>query len=95
MKYKKKQVVIEAFQFDGDLKGSDGKYYVPEWAVKAFKNGKLYFGSLTLDGAPIELFVKTLEGIMHVPVGNYVIQGLRGELYSCREDIFTETYEKA
>lgn len=29
MKYKKKPVAIEAFQFDGDLKGSDGKYYVP------------------------------------------------------------------
>lgn len=28
MKYKKKPVAIEAFQFDGDLKGSDGKYYV-------------------------------------------------------------------
>lgn len=29
MKYKKKPVAIEAFQFDGDLKGSDGKYYEP------------------------------------------------------------------
>lgn len=47
MKYKKKPVAIEAFQFDGDLKGSDGKYYVPEWAVKAFEEGILYFDALT------------------------------------------------
>lgn len=46
MKYKKKPVAIEAFQFDGDLKGSDGKYYVPEWAVKAFEEGILYFDAL-------------------------------------------------
>lgn len=37
MKYKKKPVAIEAFQFDGHLKGSGGKYYVPQWAVKAFE----------------------------------------------------------
>ena len=93
MKYKKKPVAIEAFQFDGDLKGSDGKYYVPEWAVKAFKEGILYFDALTPDTPPIELFIKTLEGTMHAPVGSYVIQGVRGEIYCCKEDIFLETYE--
>lgn len=93
MKYKKKPVAIEAFQFDGDLKGSDGKYYVPEWAVKAFEEGILYFDALTPDTPPIELFIKTLEGTMHAPVGSYVIQGVRGEIYCCKEDIFLETYE--
>ena len=34
MKYKKKPVAIEAFQFDGDLKGNDGKYYVPECGAR-------------------------------------------------------------
>ena len=43
MKYRKKPVEIEAFQYDGDLKGSDGKYYVPEWAVSAFENGELIY----------------------------------------------------
>lgn len=79
--------------FDGDLKGSDGKYYVPEWAVKAFEEGILYFDALTPDTPPIELFIKTLEGTMHAPVGSYVIQGVRGEIYCCKEDIFLETYE--
>lgn len=65
MKYKKKPVSVEAFRFDGDLKGSDGKYYVPEWAVKAFEEGILYFDALTPDTPPIELFIRTLEGTMH------------------------------
>ncbi|CAM4225883.1 hypothetical protein HMPREF1097_04277 [Enterocloster bolteae 90B8] len=30
-KYRKKPVVIDAFQYDGDLIESDGKYYVPDW----------------------------------------------------------------
>ena len=42
MKYRKKPVVIEAFQYDGDLKGSDGKYYVPAWAVEAFESGVMH-----------------------------------------------------
>ena len=37
MKFKKKPITIEAFQFDGDFMNSDGDYYVPEWAVKAFE----------------------------------------------------------
>lgn len=41
----------------------------------------------------VELFIRTLEGTMHVPVGSYVIQGVRGEIYCCKEDIFLETYE--
>lgn len=69
------------------------KYYVPEWAVKAFEEGILYFDALTPDTPPIELFIRTLEGTMHAPVGSYVIQGVRGEIYCCKEDIFLETYE--
>nr|UVY65240.1 MAG: PGDYG protein [Bacteriophage sp.] len=45
---------------------------MPEWAVKAFEEGILYFDALTPDTPPIELFIKTLEGTMHAPVGSYV-----------------------
>ena len=85
--YRKKPVVIAAFQFDGDLMDSKGRWYVPYWAIEAYHEGNLYF-----IGA--ELYIETLEGVMHVPVGNYVIRGVDGELYSCREDIFNKTYEE-
>lgn len=78
-KYRKKPVEIEAFQYDGDLKDSDGQYYVPGWAVKAYEDGTMYYGEL--DGQPGELFIKTLEGIHHASVGDYIIQGVNGELY--------------
>lgn len=91
MKYRKKPVAIEAFQYDGDLKGSDGQYYVPDWAVKALEDGTMYYGEL--DGQPGELFIKTLEGVHHASVGDYIIQGVNGELYPCKPDIFEKTYE--
>ena len=92
MKFRKKPVVIEAFQYDGDLKGDNG-YYVPEWAVDALEQGIMYYDSEDSDTPPTELYINTLEGIHHVSVGDYVIQGVKGELYPCKPDIFEMTYE--
>lgn len=89
MKYRKKSVVIEAFQYDGDMKYSNGNYYVPDWAVNALDDGTMFYG----DNTPGELFIKTLEGTHHVSVGDYVIRGVQGELYPCKPDIFEKTYE--
>lgn len=93
MKYRKKPVIIEAFQYNGDLKGSDGQYYVPDWAVHAFEENVMCYDSFDATTPPCELFIKTLEGVHHVSVGDYVIKGVRGELYPCKPDIFEETYE--
>lgn len=91
MRYRKKPVEIEAFQYDGDLKGSDGKYYVPDWAVEAFERGVMFYGEF--ENMPCELLIQTLEGTHHVSVGDYVIKGVNGELYPCKPDIFAKTYE--
>lgn len=37
--------------------------------------------------------IKTLEGVMQYRKGDYIITGVKGEQYACREDIFKETYE--
>lgn len=91
MKARKKPVVIECFQYDGDLINSKGEYYVPGWAVKAYEKGFMYF--TVSSESPSELFIKTLEGDHHVSVGDYVIKGVHGEFYPCKPDIFKETYE--
>ena len=85
--YRKKPVVISAFQFDGDLSDRDG-YYVPNWAQKAFEEGIMFFEGQS------ELYIKTLEGTHHVSVNDYEIQGVKGELYPCKPDIFEATYEE-
>ena len=92
-KYRKKPVVIEAFQYDGDLKDCDGNWYVPNWAVEAYEKGVMHYASESCGAPPCELFIETLEGIHHVSIGDYVIQGVNGELYPCKPDIFEKTYE--
>ena len=114
MKYRKRPVVIEAFQYDGDMINSSGKPYVPEWAISAVNNNTMYYDGSELfihtlegdhhvtelfihtlegDHHVTELFIHTLEGDHHVTVGDYVIQGINGELYPCKPDIFEKTYE--
>lgn len=87
MKYRKKPVIIEAFQFDGDLIGSNGKYYVPDWAITAWDKGILF-----AEGP--DLYIKTLEGEMKVSYLDFIIQGVQGELYPCKPDIFAKTYDE-
>lgn len=87
MKYRKKPVVIEAFQYNGDFQDRNGTYYIPDWAVEANETGVLYFKDAG------DLYIKTLEGDMMANVGDYIIQGISGEIYPCKPDIFEQTYE--
>ena len=86
MKYRKKPVEIEAFQFGLDEK--------PDWFMEAVNNGIV---SLPVDynGNSHEAYIQTLEGSMLVRDTDYVIKGIKGELYPCKPDIFLATYEAA
>lgn len=43
----------------------------------------------------LQLIVKTLEGDMVANRGDYIIKGVKGEFYPCKEDIFKATYDIA
>lgn len=87
-KYREKPVTIEAFRYDGDLKNRDGEYYVPDWAVEAYNAGIMYYHPQT-EG---ELFIHQLIGDQSVGIGDYIIRSAQG-IFSCKHDIFEETYE--
>ena len=95
MKYRKKPVTVEAFRYDGDLMYSNGQWYCPDWARDAFQSGVIYYDSPGCGEPPTELYIDTLEGKHHVSVGDYIIQGVAGELYPCKPGIFEKTYEKS
>lgn len=39
------------------------------------------------------LIIATLEGNMFANDGDWIIKGIKGEFYPCRNDIFKDTYE--
>lgn len=95
MKYRKKPIVIEAFRM--------GIYPIPDWfQIEVTKNRIITHltNDEINDGNPWNhkktcCTIKTLEGEMRGDYGDYIIQGVRGEIYPCKPDIFEATYEAA
>lgn len=48
-------------------------------------------GAITRDGEC--LLIATLEGVMRVSPGDWIIRGVKGEIYPCKPDIFAIIYE--
>ena len=89
MKYRKKPVVIEAFCWTGGPDQTED----PEWADAAVKAGKIWFSNPGTKDVCLE--IATLEGTMCARQGDYIIRGVKGEIYPCKPDIFAATYEPA
>lgn len=83
--YRKKPVIVEAFKFQGNVDYSNGT--VPDWFYTAVVKGKI------MDNGG-HVVINTLEGNMCAVVGDYIIQGVEGEIYPCKTAIFEKTYEE-
>ncbi len=79
MKFRKKPEVVEAFQWFSSTSQSE----MPGWALAKM---------VRLEGPP-RYVIPTLEGAMAVSHGDWVIQGVLGEVYPCKPDVFAATYE--
>lgn len=89
-KYRKKPVVVEAFQWGtrDQTKQPDELDEFP-WFDAAIEMGLAWMEhNLNL------LKIRTLEGVMTASPGDYIIQGVKGEIYPCKPDIFEATYEE-
>ena len=87
MKYRKKPVVIEAVQFFGNSGPVLDFCTEAECARLMFKPHE-HPENRTIT-------IATLEGNMTCSYGDYIIRGVKGELYPCKPDIFAATYEPA
>ncbi len=91
--YRKKPVVVAAMQWDGKqrdiydfltgTKNEDMRLEGDTFRV-ALENGPCTLGSL---------YIKTLESEMKANLGDWIIKGVNGEFYPCKQDIFEKTYE--
>lgn len=78
-KFKKKPVIIEAFEWTGEI----------DKEIKEFLKG-----SHTYTNDHKGLIITTLEGNMEASIGDFIIKGVKGEIYPCKPDIFWQTYEE-
>ena len=89
MKYRKKPVEIDAFQLnERGLVGEDWFWdKVSDNTIITHNFGKYH-------PEPAWCEIKTLEGLMVATNGDYIIKGVKGEIYPCKADIFEMTYEQ-
>lgn len=80
-KFRKKPVVIEAHQLCEEDFTDDhpNPDHIP---------GVLY------NPITCEVSIETMEGTMTATIGDWIIRGIKGELYPCKPDIFEATYEQ-
>lgn len=80
MRYRKKPVVIDAYHHD--LQNE-----IPDWLLDVNRADRVVFQSDNTIAIP------TREGVMRADIGDWIIRGVKGELYPCKPDIFAATYE--
>jgi hypothetical protein len=78
MRYRKKPVEVEAFRYHVDP--------IPDWFMDKVSD-------LTVIMRETFCQIMTLEGEMRGQNGDWIIQGVTGEIYPCKPDIFLATYE--
>jgi hypothetical protein len=93
-KFRKKPVVIEAVQ----LHRMDSEVYRagwPRWLNDAWEKPAGALGAVWPSGdGGHAVEVGTLEGNHRAAWGDFIIRGVRGELYPCKPDIFAATYDR-
>lgn len=100
MKYRKKPVVIEAVKITAAdynplaKEPWDGSPFseFPSWLEEAVKAETITPHTRNCTDYA-EWDIKTLEGTMNATPGDYLIRGVKGELYACKPDIFLELHE--
>ncbi len=80
MQYRKKPVLVEAFCY--------GKEPHANWFTDKAGDGSILVFS-------DHCVIHTLEGDMQGNTGDWIIRGVKGEMYPCKDAIFQETYEPA
>lgn len=108
-RFRKKPVVIEATQWfkNGDHPEDDREWFHTEESGDFLGEGNVvrYFRRPDVSGESLcsecgvrfhdHGWVDTLEDGHRVCPGDWIITGVRGELYPCKPDIFAATYEPA
>jgi hypothetical protein len=82
----KKPIVIEAWQFTKKNFKVGAPDFIRHSSVVTLWS---QYGGRVIGGE-----IKTLEDVMKVSENDYIIKDINGELYSCKPDIFENTYEE-
>lgn len=86
-RFRKKPVEVDTVVVRNALHAAGSDWdALPSWLRDAYENGDIIF-------ARDFVSIRTKEGEMRGDIDDIIIQGVKGELYPCKPDIFVATYE--
>ena len=100
-RFRKKPVVIDAVHFSETVAQEGWPETVLRmnpWLADACRSGDVFICREHLEGHPLTppfLIIQTLEGKLTGTPGDWIIRGVKGEVYACKPDVFAATYEPA
>ena len=80
---RKKPFLQKAIQFTDDLTNEE----LVRWS-----NNRAFIAQLDREPEPV-IVINTLEGTMKAYLGDYIIQGIAGEVYPVNEAIMNKSYD--
>ena len=86
MRYIKRPIPVEAIQTPLTIPTSK-EYF------KWYQNAPAWLHEHDIWFTEEGLVIPTLEGDMNCYWGNYIICGIRGEIYPCDKEVFEESYD--
>lgn len=92
-RFRKKPVEVDAIRWTGDNTDEIIAFTGPDRIDVVTPAGRPY---ITLDPEVTALVYDVLHSTwVGVKTGQWIIRGVKGELYPCADDVFAETYEPA
>lgn len=85
---RKKPVTIQAIRASDAYENRHPAHWeeLPPWLSDGVQKGRIVFAD---DG----IYVTTLEGTMFAGIDDWILCGIKGEIYPCKADIFEHTYD--
>lgn len=84
MRFRKKPVEVDAIQYTAET-----CLEIHKWMGVEHQQ----YGDTKPCGKD-HIYIETLEGLMRAQPGDWVIKGVNGEFYPCKNDIFRKTYDQ-
>ncbi len=91
-KFRKKPIVIEAFQMTFKARHSNINW--PNWLHEAW-NKEPGEGAMFIDADDpqrLQLCLGTLEGVQRITWDDWIVRGVKGELFSVKPDVWVPSH---
>jgi len=86
-RFRKRPVEIEAIPVQALLYAAANDWdQLPGWIMEAYELGEIVF-------LVNSMVITTLEGEMVGKFDDWIIRGVKGEVYPCNADVFAATYD--